>query len=172
LTTYAAVQDAIYAWVSANIGGATAIFSDQDAQQPDRPYVTIKLLPVVKLGVLDEERSPNEFGIAKIVGHREVTASIQSYGPGAMQLAYGLQDSLQKRTILDEIFFTNGMAVVNDATITNLSEDLETEIEERALLEVMFRYPTEQNDDVGVIESVEVENESNGWIEDIELESL
>lgn len=162
---YAGLQDALYSWLSAAITPRPVIFADQDAPQPDRPYATIKVLSENKLGVLDDQSAPNNLGIASLKGHREATIQVQFYGPGAVQLALNARNSLNKSSVLFGLFWTNGIAIVSDDEVTNVSALLETEIEERALLTLVARYAVEQTDDVGYIETVEVENlidENNG----------
>lgn len=176
---YLDVQDAIYNWLSAELAPSTVMFADQDAPQPAvRPYATIKVLNVNRIGNNDIQGAPDGTGIATIKGHREATVSIQTFGPGAIQLLVDAQDSLNKWSVQQALRESGNIVFVSDEGIVNVSDLLETEIEERAALDMIFRYATESTDDVGFIQFVELENEiddnngdpGNGVI--IELDSL
>lgn len=156
----ATLKSAIYQWIAGEVGGApfnaTAIFADQAAPRPARPYVTIRLNPQVTEGMFDENLGIDDNGIATIRGYRTVTVALQSFGPKARDIMSVLQGSLSKVSIRNHFFDGNDLSLINVGEILNLADLLDTEFEERAAMDLMVGFAQEITDDVGRIETVEV----------------
>ena len=159
--TIAELKTAVWEWLDEQLDDLEeVIFGDQTAPQPPKPYATIRLLTVTKLGLSDELLPTiSSGGVQTIKAQRTAAFQIQFFGEDALQFAEDAKASLQKPSVLEDLFYAKGLAVIDDATVTNITALLETEFEDRAQLDVVFGYASTDTDDVGLIETVEVEND-------------
>lgn len=137
----------------------TVIFANQNAPRPDKPYATILIVSNVALGGRDEQRSTDSDGIMTLTGLRRMTLSINIFGEGALDYMEQARNSLNKQTVLDDFFWADDIAIINKGEIQNLTLLLETIYEPRAQMNLTIGYAQEYYDDVGFIESVEVNDE-------------
>lgn len=159
------VRQKFVAWASSELG-LTLIKSNQPDSPPDKPYATITMLSEVSLGQRDEMRDINDLGVADFVGFRDATISLQFYddvnsgsGKTAFQFAQEAVRSLNKRTILDGFFFVDDIAIRQVLPINNTELFLDSINEQRAQFDVLIGYIDEFTDEVGFIETVEMESD-------------
>lgn len=132
------------------------VFADQAAPRPQKPYGLIRLGVEQRVGLRDEMRGLDRFGVTEYVGHRMMTVTLDMFGDGAFEQMGQARGSLAKQLVLDRFFYTYGIAIIDDGNITNLTNYLEVISEERARMEVRIGYSMTTKEDLGWIETVEV----------------
>lgn len=155
--TESEIKSSIYDWFS-SATGITVIFDDQaEGKRPAKPYGTIRIISQVNVG--DQQRQIDADGIATIAGWRRMLISLNVIGPGAIDYMNDALMSLSKQTVLDDFFWSDGIAIVDKGPVQNLTTLLETVFEPRAQMDLTISYAQEDTDDVGYIESVEVNDD-------------
>ena len=149
------VKTNLYDWVLANCPGCSVIFLNENAPRPAQPYVTLFLSSMNQIG---EDYTPEADinGLVDMVGDREFTLQIQTYGGDCITRLENLRSSLQMQTVLDTLR-TNGIVFVNHFPINDTTELLDSRFETRAAMDVLFRIGQDYQDNLGLIETVEVE---------------
>ncbi|NIQ92379.1 MAG: hypothetical protein GWN93_26735 [Deltaproteobacteria bacterium] len=143
-------------WLQKEIG-ATVIFAEQGAPRPSSfPYGSLRIQSINQVGGDDALRDVDAQGKQKTYGVRSAVFGVAVYGPGATALLEKALGSLHKPTVREELYYTYGISAIDDEGIINLTELLETDWEERAQMDLMVMYAIEQEDDVGLIEKVEI----------------
>lgn len=160
--TFSTLKTALYAWASSNTPALTpVIYYNQDGVRPAKPYITLFLRDFVQIG-WDYVPKPDALGDADIIGNREFTLQIESYGANAMQVLENLRSSLQNPNVLDTLR-ANNIVFVNQFPINDTTVLLDTQYEERATMDILFRIAQTIEPNLGVIEIVEIEETlSNG----------
>jgi hypothetical protein len=157
---FAAIRQAIYDWVSGELGIPT-IWYPSNAPQPAKTYAAISMGPS-QSPRWDYKSPPDEVnGVSTLRGDREFPVEIQIHGKRlpdnenqALTFAEQLATSLQKGSIT-ALFNAANFAFVERIALTDLSAIGGTEFESRVSLELMFRMAHEDTDTVGVIETVD-----------------
>lgn len=146
------VEDAFRAWVKTATGLAdnNIFFADQKVERPTSTYVTIRVGSVVPLGAVDpvtitevEDPDPGEEIQISVDGIREVTVSIQVFGPAvsttatatAMYIANKIQTSLRLPSVQDALDAA-GISVFDIGSVNNLTQLLGTAFDGRAQFDV------------------------------------
>ncbi|HEX5035134.1 MAG TPA: hypothetical protein VFW62_11705, partial [bacterium] len=142
-----------------------AIFADQPFPRPAKPYGTIRLGVEQRLGSMDEGRGFDDTDLAETAGQRVMTVTLNVYGPGAVEQMAKARASLSKQTVRSRFFDEYGIAILNDGNISNLTDFLETIAEERAMMEVGIGYGTSAKDDIGWIDTVEINEEVTSLVD-------
>lgn len=137
----------------------TVIYADQAAPRPNYPYAVLRLESIVKVG-WDELRSLDNNNVATYGGQRRGTVSVDYFGADPVQELSKATNALERQTILD-LFADNGIAIQEKNEVLNLTRVLETEFEQRASFDFFIGFADNYEDDLGIIESVEVEGEMN-----------
>lgn len=140
----------------------TLIKANQPFPPPRKPYATIKVVTEIPLGQFDEQRDIDANGDADFVGFRDATLSIQFFddvnsgsGKTAFQQAQEAIRSLNKKSVIDNFFFTEGIAIRRKSPINNVETFLDTINEQRAQFDLLIGYVDEYQDEVGYIERVQ-----------------
>lgn len=154
------------------------VFADRSTPRPDAPYIAFKILTGLnKIGALDEivrEKlidvgPPEVFESLKVKGSRQFTVSITCVGKASededdedwvrgMDIASQLQNSLDLPSV-HEVFRAANLSVVVDNAITNADEFLETDVEPRAVYDIIFSTMLVTEDDAGRIETVKFQGD-------------
>lgn len=157
------IRDGLYAWASANSGVDTVIWLHPDAPRPPRPYATLLIGVIQPIGQ-DYLGDVNEDGARIIRGTRELTVSVAVYekpsahpNEAAMK-AEAMRNSLRKQSVRHD-FADKGIVYVDDFGVQDLTQLIDTTFEGRAEVDLLFRTTSEIEDDVGFIQTVEVEGE-------------
>jgi hypothetical protein len=143
------------------------VIAQESDPRPAEAHVSFKLLTgLVKLGSSDELLVDKSNGIITLRGHREFTVAIEAVGNPvspqddletqirATDILQGVHLSLDLPSVRDK-FSAVGVAIVNEGTVTDISQILETETEPRALLEIVLRARFDVIDDVGYFDRVQ-----------------
>jgi len=159
MTTVNTVKLAMKRWLQKETG-LTVIFAEQAAPRPDKiPYATIRVDSLMTLGGSDELLPVDVTGVISMKGTRQLTVTCEIIGNGAYNLTEKALGSLSKTSVVERLESEYDMAIIDVGSIVNLTGLLETEWEERTQLDVLVAYAYEQDDDVGLIESVEINEE-------------
>jgi len=140
--------------------GMTVIYAEHDGPKPSRkPYVVLRLDGEIRLGMYDEEGSPDVNGLITMKGQRQRIVGLQMIGTGSLNSIGDLQSAFNKRSVLDALIITHKLTIISVGNVQNITGLLETDFEERASLELTIGYAVETADDVGLIEHVEINDE-------------
>ena len=152
----ATVEDTIYDWIVSRVKSTvTVIFEKENAPRPRTPYISINFITgPIKIG--HDEIRHDISDTYNHVGQRELTASIKSYGTTYLQEMTDLQASLNLRSVHD-LFRSKDISFLRAEDISDISTEIETGFENRANLDVTFGLRTNLSEDIGFIESVEVD---------------
>lgn len=148
------LADALHSLV-VDLTGKTAIWERQDAPRPKKPYLTMRLFSLRESG-MDEIRKTATAGEVEIIGPREITCSIQWFGPGALNGLAKLSQSFQRPTIVDRCA-SLGFAVFSVESVQDVGITLDSRWEERAALDVHVRYMQSVTDTPGYIHDVAID---------------
>lgn len=154
----------LYALIQPLVGG-TLIWMDQSAPRPALPYCAMKIMSVRQIN-RDHYSDVDDGGIQTVTGDREFTLSIQRYQAyGADSVTGKLQavsDKLRLTSVIDK-FSAKGLVAFDAGQVQDISALLDkTQIEKRASLDIFMRYWAVQTDNVGLIETANIEGRDNG----------
>jgi hypothetical protein len=149
------IKTNLYAWALTNCPGCSVIFLNENAPRPAQPYVTLFLSTMNQIG---EDYTPevDVNGLVDMVGDREFTLQIQTYGGDCITCLENLRSSLQMQTVLDTLR-ANGIVFVNHFAISDVTELLDSRFEKRAAMDVLLRIGQDYTDNLGLIQTVQVE---------------
>lgn len=167
---WATIQTALHAWIVAGTGLAVGrvVWANQAMPQPQRPYVTLRLMALAPVGHDGVHSTTNlaapagEEVTLTVEGRRHLTVGVQAYasavtGAGtAAELLAKAQTALSLPTVHAGLRAA-GLAVLNEGGITDLSALLETKFEGRAAMDVRFHCVDEVAEKTGYIATVEIE---------------
>ena len=161
----------LYDWATAVAPmGVRVIWYRPNAPRPDLPYVTLSMLSFSQVG-WDYIPRPDTNGDAELTGDREFTLQMQAFGDNAFGILEDIRTSLQKPSVLDTLR-DDGIVFVNQNEITNVTALLDTEWEPRASMDIQFRVAQTAEDDLGKIETVELQEILNDGQSDIYDETV
>lgn len=158
------LESDLYDVIQPLIGG-TVIWMDQSAPRPALPYTAMKVMSRRRVK-RDHYDNPDDEGFQRVQGDREFTLSIQryqAYGPDSVTgILESLSDKLLLQTVNDK-FFAKGLVAFNVGPVLDISALLDkTQIEKRASLDIYMRHAVTQMDNVGIIETVNIEGRDDG----------
>jgi len=164
------IRDALYDWIYASINGSLAedadgviqvIRAEDDEVRPSEGFVEYKFLTsFIKLG-RDELRWDSDLSSFFIKGQREFTVSINVVGEKSHECAAEIIMGLESPTIRD-VLCAAGLAFRGQESFQDVSQFLETDHEERQVLDFRFGVTLEKLDAVTTIDSVELTNKLGG----------
>ena len=131
----------------------TTIYANQNAPIPDKPFITLLVTVTNKIGH-DEPVQVSDTQ-QEYAGQREFDVSIQCFGDTSYQTLLNLHDYFETALLRDSLA-TSGIVYVSNEGITNIDEILDTEIEHRASMNVLFRIDSTTLYDSGIIEQADV----------------
>lgn len=146
-------ENTLHAMVVA-LTGKVAILEKQNGPKPKKPYLTMRLSSLRRVG-MDEQRRTATAGEVEIVGPREMTLSLQWFGDGAMAGLTDLAQALQKPTVVDRCM-SAGFAVFDVDAVQELGALSGTTWEERAVLDMYVRIMLSTTDTPGYIHDVTI----------------
>lgn len=156
MITQEQIFEKVRTWAVANADAAVTevIKANQNAPRPARPYITV-LVTTTSQGEHSNEGAPDNDGVASIENELACMVSLQVIGNSAKTIMGNLRQSLEKTTVLTSLRATGlpFIRVLNG--INDLTEQVGTQYEERAGMDLEFRTVAVVTDTVGVIESVE-----------------
>ena len=148
-------------------GDYEIIFAEQSNPRVQPPYVVVELITgLVKTGSLDEHLPETDTESYRVRGFRRFTASITCIGKtdsydhektiDPMGMALEIQNALELPTKRDFLTECN-LSVVEDNLINDVPIQLETDVEPRAVYDIVFSIGVITEDDPGRIDTVEFE---------------
>ena len=158
------LKDAIHTWLKKQIGdelssAKAVIWAEENGPRPKRPYATLKLVtPSQKPAGRDNLRSEvDTHGNTTFVvnGPRRMFVDVNVFGVGAVELLTMARDSLDDPTVVD-YFSANGLQVEQEGQVSNETELLESEFQERARMSMIFGYTFEKQVALKTIASLEI----------------
>ena len=153
------VKNYLYSWASDNLPANTpVIFLYNNSPRPSTDYVTLNISSLVQIGDDYIPRPTTTGGEIEMVGDREFTLQIGTYGGDCLTKLEDLRSSLQKTTVLDTLR-ANGLIFVQQFPIQDVTELVATRFEKRAQMDVLFRLAQTYDDTLGSIETVVVNEE-------------
>jgi hypothetical protein len=168
------IKSVLYSWVNEIVGPETAhnfqvIFYRQGKPRPER-FFSIDLMQETDHGLKDDYLDTDEEGIYNRRGYRTRIVSFESYGSGSLEAMKRLKLSAYFERIQDLLYDQNGISILNTEDILNLTGLLDSTYEERAKLDIEIHYFIEDSEDLGIIESVDVQGDINDIEGIIDLE--
>lgn len=146
------LENAIVAWIASAYPGSRQVIAWPGAPRPALPYFSVKLLAIESVGH-DDKMAIDDDGDQTIYGDRYLTASFQAYGSGALDLIRTINNSLSKDSIVSALLAA-GLAPRGPEKIDDLTQQLETDAEERAHVDLVFGFVDTITDAPGLIEIV------------------
>jgi hypothetical protein len=167
-----ALRKAIYDWAVAYTPVAeedelSVIWSNQGVKRPPVPYVSLNIIAgPVKSGGQDDLETLDS-GDTRVSGFREITLSINYFGPNAIGYLSALQTSVEFPDVTT-YFKSKDIAYISDTGVRDLNGLLENRFENRAQMDMRFRVLSEalasvvigeEEEIITAIEHVVIENE-------------
>jgi hypothetical protein len=151
------LKSSLYTLLKAAIGSETVVFADQNAPRPALPYWTIKISTQRGIGIDGTSQGVDVSGNITIKGVREATVHVQRIGPGAIEGVADLRDNLAKVTIHEQ-WQVADMAIYDISDVQDIPFPLDnSQLEPRAVLDVFVRFGTTLLDNVGIIETLDID---------------
>jgi len=135
----------------------TLIFSDSNAPRPALPYVAMKVMGIRRINGDWKSESVGSNGLQTVKGDREFTLNIQRFGTDSVEALSTLADKLRLTTNIEK-FNTAKLPIIDAEDVVDVAALLDkSQIEPRASLDVFMRMKSSLTDNVGYIDTVEIE---------------
>lgn len=149
------IDTLLFDWL-VQFSSISVVWQESNGPKPDLPYLTLRRQSVSSIAH-EYMSNPDDNGIAVISGNRELIINIQAYGSNAFGRLEDLI-SLHLVTESQELLATEGLSLINQLGIQNITGLNDTLFEERASVDLLLRFASQrENVDVGLIETVEIE---------------
>ena len=149
-------------------GDVPVVMAEHSDPRPDEAHISFKLLTnLIKLGSKDESIADKTTGKVTLRAHREFTIAIEAVGK-PVGPDDDLEDMVRATDLLDAVhmsldmasvrskFDEIGLAIVNEGSVTDISQIMDTETEPRALLEIVCRARFDLIDEPGYFDKMQV----------------
>ncbi len=171
------VDDALWDWISGKLG-YTAIWENQNVEQPAYPYVSMLRTSLVEEGGPKETRwvynsgaaageeielrtyEPVLFTLAVSV-HVDRGAGANDPGANAMDIASKIRGDLGRESTIEQLL-AEGLSVVGEAGIQDTSVVVNAEWISRATMDLTFRTASVMTEETGYIDKVGLESTELG----------
>jgi len=139
------------------IVGGTLIWQDLNSPRPPLPYSAMKISSVRNIN-RDHYSDASALGVQTVKGDRELTLNLQHYGVlNAVTVLQTVSDKLKLTTNIDK-FMAKKLVTFDASQVVDISALLDkTIIEKRASVDIMLRYKSSLTDNVGIIDTVNIE---------------
>ena len=138
-------------------GNAFAMQAENNRPRPSLPYFTFRTASLVSIGN-DSVLTPDEDGVAEIIGDREFTIGIQYFGDNAIGVLENLYASLTKEKVKSDFETAGFVFVMLMGNINNISELVDSKYEERSSMDLLCRVASVVDDaDVGYINGEKID---------------
>ena len=156
------IEDAIYTWVN-GVTGIQTIFAYPNAPRPLTSYALINFFSILPVG--NKEQKGELLGDNTVDIDRssvsDISISINVYYSGAYQIASQLVDSLDRVTVLEDLY-AQGLGYKNTTQAQKIPEEIDKRWEERAQFDCSFYARTLDTENLNTIAKVELTNEIDG----------
>lgn len=135
--------------------GGVVIWADQTTPRPQLPFTSLRLDVVSAVGESFYGNTSAE-GVQSVNTIRECVLAVHRYGVESVTLLADVAEKLQLSSNTDK-FGLQQISLFNVSDVTDLSNLLNgVEMEPRAMLELNLRWNSEQLDNVGLIETIDM----------------
>jgi hypothetical protein len=169
---WATVENALHAWVvsASGLAAGKVLWAFQNIGQRERPYVTLRILGLERVGhdalvqSYDADAAAGQEVTLAVDGRRTLVVSVQAYSAGvvgagtAREIVAKVQTALSLPSVQTTLRAA-GLAVLNEGRITDVPELVETRWESRASLDVRFHCIDSASEKTGYIASVQIEED-------------
>lgn len=159
------LKKGVYTWIVRELNGTDVspdriFWVEPNAPRPPRPCVGMDIVTGAVQTAHDQrvETSP---GVWEVSGQRRITVSVIVYGEDSDVLANRLHSSLELETTR-EILRAYGLGFIRQEDVVDVSQLLDTKFERRNQFDVAFHVVSRRTENVGYVETVEIENEDTG----------
>lgn len=156
---YQAIRRFVVNSVEQNVN---VIFANQNAPRPIKPFVTIDVGSFKEIGKQDV-REIDDQGVQRVVVHKRFTCRLQAFADElhkAEDILTVIHNKLYTQQAY-EVFLSNIAFTKPLAGVTVINEAVSAATENRAYIDLEFFVSQEVNSDVGLIETVEYEINTN-----------
>jgi len=135
----------------------TLIFADSNAPRPALPYVAMKVMGIRRVNGDWRSESISSNGLQTVKGDREFTLNIQRFGTESVEALSLLADKMRLTTNTEK-FNTAKLPIIDAEDVVDVAALLDkAQIEPRASLDIFLRLKSSLTDNVGYIDTVEIE---------------
>lgn len=135
----------------------TLIFADDNIPRPALPYVAMKVMGIRRVNGDWYSESIGPDGLQTVKGDREFTLNIQRFGTESVEALSNLADRLRLTTNIEK-FNTAKLPILDAEDVIDVAALLDkAQIEPRASLDVFMRMKSVLTDQVGYIDTVEID---------------
>ena len=130
------IDKRIYDW-TVLYSSIAVIWVEDNGPKPNLPYLTLRRSTLIKYGH-EYISAPNNSGIAKISGDRDLTINLQAYGSNA----FGRLEDLYSAQMLpasQEFLQLGNLSLIDQLAIGNITGLNDTLFEQRAQMDLLFR---------------------------------
>jgi hypothetical protein len=154
-STLVSLQDAIYDWLDP-LATEQFIWAKERAPAPVSPYFSLNLTTMAVAEGAGYERIISGSN-RTIVQRRQATLNIQSFGFAAVERLMAIKSRLYLESSQEALVNAN-ISLIRDEDVIDISELLETQIQERASMDLILGYTRSDVDGTNWIEKVQVED--------------
>ena len=152
------IDTKLHTLISAMTGGETVIFANQNAPQPPKPFWMIRRQSDTTLG-LPEYVDPDANGIGRVIETKQMTVNVQRFADPVGSSFEKLQQFRVdlKKTLTRDAFAAQRLTVYDTGPVQDVTALLDNaKYEDRASIDLFVGYRFGDDDNVGLIETVEV----------------
>jgi hypothetical protein len=139
---FATCDSWIYNWVS-QFTTLTTEWANKDNIKPDLPFLMMNKQTMTQIGH-DIVLPPDDNGFIIIASQKELVINFQAFGANS----YGELDNirvLSSNPESQDVLIENGISLVNNFPIQDLTQLVDKRYEERASMDLLFRFVTYKN---------------------------
>lgn len=142
--------------LTTNYSDVTIIFSQGNGPRPKLPYIVLKITNRGKTGMADKDRVDADTGLRLIYQDRNFNIEIRSIGDGSDAILEEIQDYFDTEEGISLLNSYN-FAIRNENDILDITAEIDKQYDYQFIYEFTVGYRTKQTEDVGFIETVEID---------------
>jgi len=157
-TDLSSILDTVYSWISSRnlVDDQKIYIEDPNVDRPLPPSISYRMLTLPSsTGSRDSSTYSEAKSLTVISGNRDLTISIKAYGENASQIISNLYNSFELESV-QILFQAANMGVRVQNTPQDISQELETGIEERYNMDIIFGVSSIQEEDLGEIAVINI----------------
>jgi hypothetical protein len=152
------LNEKVFSIISPLVAPEKWIFSNQNSPREALPYWTIRISSIRPIGKDSYGQGVDENGNQLVFGVREATVQLQRIGEDSYMYCLDLANNLSRITVIDA-FSLEKIALYDIGNVIDAPYTLDnSRIESRAVVDLFIRFGTELLDNVGIIETVDVDS--------------
>ena len=155
-------EDALYAWLSGILTGASVIWDKEDGVRPPLPFATMNIISGPSSAGPAEERYKSQDTYAYAM-RKKFTLSINVHSDDALMRINSIVNALELPSH-QSILQGAGIAVWGNSDPRDLSQLMDTEYEGRAQIDINLSFAQTIEDSPGEIRTVHVRGDIQGVV--------